>query len=150
MPPSKKKRGKAAGQQAPALGQLVKAAYEGDAAAVTRLLGAGGDPNESATVRNYSEVARLLHEGGADPSLDNRNGVSPLIVAAGCGQLEVARLLLDAGADPSLADGNGVTPLMVAARQGQLELLRLLLGRGAAVDVGLGRIVALYYCPSTL
>ena len=110
MPPSKKKRGKAAGQQAPALRHLVKAAHEGDAAAVTRLLAAGADPN--ALVAGRSVVSREEVQTTA------------LCEAAEYGRLEAARLLLDGGADPSLAGGDGFTPLMVAARQGQLEAVR--------------------------
>jgi ankyrin repeat protein len=122
MPPSKKKRGKAAGQQAPALGHLVKAAAEGDAVEVTRLLAAGADPNALVRGRNASgEVVQF----------------TALCQAAALGRLEaveVARLLLEGGADPSLASSIGVTPLIQAAGNGQLEVLRLLLERGAAVD----------------
>jgi hypothetical protein len=46
MPPSKKKRGQAAGRR-PAGVQLLDAAAEGDAAGVMRLLAAGADPNVS-------------------------------------------------------------------------------------------------------
>jgi ankyrin repeat protein len=99
--------------------RLLEAIKEGDAAAVTRLLAAGADPNASAGVQSPS--------GEVVPT-------TALIVAVVCGMLEGARLLLDGGADPSLAGRDGNTPLMVAAANGQLELLRVLLGRGAAVD----------------
>ena len=101
---------------------LLKAAAEGDAAAVARMLAAGADPNALVAVRAAS--GEPLHN-------------TALCAAATFGRLEVARLLLDAGADPSLADGadggsEGITPLMAAAGGGQLEVLRLLLGLGAA------------------
>jgi ankyrin repeat protein len=118
MPPSKKKRGKAAGHQ-PANVQLIKAADEGDTAAVARLLAAGADPNALAS--------------GRDPS-GKAFQTTALIEAAGEGRPETVRLLLDAGADPSLANGEGFAPLMGAALRGQLEVLRLLLARGAAAD----------------
>jgi ankyrin repeat protein len=139
--------------------QLGTAATAGDGAAVVRLLAAGADPNASVPVRMQSgeavhstalcaaaargrlEAARLLLDGGADPSLaagdgSLEHGVTPLMAAALHGQLEAARLLLERGADPSLTSSNGLTPLMVAATNGQLEMLRLLLalGRGAVVD----------------
>jgi ankyrin repeat protein len=44
------------------------------------------------------EAARLLREGGADPSRASCIGVTPLMAAAGGGQLEVLRLLLARGA----------------------------------------------------
>jgi ankyrin repeat protein len=134
--------------------QLVTAAAEGDGAAVARLLAAGADPNALVPARMPSgkallgtalcmaaahgrlEVARLLLDGGADPSLVKSDGATPLMAAALNGRLEVARLLLERGADPSLTSSNGLTPLVVAATNGQQEMLRLLLtlGRGAAVD----------------
>jgi ankyrin repeat protein len=99
--------------------ELLRAAHEGDGAAVSRLLAAGADPNASVSGRNSSgEVAHS----------------TALCKAAAHGPPKTARLLLDGGADPSRANDNGVTPLMLAADNGQLEVLRLLLARGAAVD----------------
>ena len=131
----------------------MEAAGEGDGAAVTRLLAAGADPNVSVARRKVSgevihttaliaaaqhgraEAARLLLDGGADPSHANSDGDTPLLKAAMNGHLEVVQLLLEGGVDPSRAGSgtsDGVTPLM------------------AAVILGLGRIVALYHHPSTL
>jgi hypothetical protein len=63
MPPSKKKRGKAARRQPTAeeLGQqvILRAATDGDGAAVARLLAAGADPNASVAARTPA----LLAEG---------------------------------------------------------------------------------------
>jgi ankyrin repeat protein len=98
---------------------LLKAAKEGDGAAVSRLLAAGADPNASVT--------------GQTPSGDAYQ-TTALIRAAGAGRLEAVRVLLDGGADPDRAASDGSTPLMVAAGDGHLEVLRLLLARGAAVD----------------
>jgi hypothetical protein len=99
---------------------LVKAAYAGDAAAVARLLAAGADPHASVGVPNPAglgsgqvlrttplcvaagsgrlEAARVLLEGGADPSLAGGDGFTPLMLAAGRGHPEVLRLLLGCGA----------------------------------------------------
>jgi ankyrin repeat protein len=100
--------------------ELTLAAVEGDAAAVARLLAAGGDPNASASLRLPSGVVIQT---------------TALCMTAANGRLEVARLLLDAGADPSLAGSDAATPLIAAAARGHLGVLRLLLARGAAVDV---------------
>jgi ankyrin repeat protein len=97
--------------------QLWDAAKGGDLAAVLRLLAAGADPNASvavgtgpgsrviqatalvvAAVAGRLEAARLLLEGGADPSLADGDGGTPLIAAADEGHLEVLRLLLARGA----------------------------------------------------
>jgi ankyrin repeat protein len=119
MPPSKKKRGKAAGQQ-PSSGQLLATAAEGgDGAAVARLLAAGADPNTSAPARTPSGQVFQT---------------TALCMTAGHGRLEAARVLLDGGADLNNATSDGFTALMTAAACGHLEVLRLLLGRGAALD----------------
>jgi hypothetical protein len=46
----------------------------------------------------FSQAARVLLDGGADPNLADSDGVSPLIWAALTGQLDVLRLLLERGA----------------------------------------------------
>jgi ankyrin repeat protein len=96
--------------------QLLDAAGEGDVAAVARLLTAGAVPNASVAARVPSgeviqftalcaaarcgrlEAVRLLLESGANPSLADGNGETPLMVAAANEQLEVLRLLLARGA----------------------------------------------------
>ena len=93
----------------------------------------------AATEGDGAGVARLL-AAGADPdapaTAQSPDGAvfqtTPLCEAAANGRLEAARLLLEGGADPGRMAGNGGTPLM------------------AAVEIGLGRIVALYYRSSTL
>ncbi len=68
--------------------------------------------------------------------------VSPLIAAAGKGDLAEVERRLDAGADPNHVDASrGLSSdvqrsaLGEAARSGSLEVARLLLGRGARVDL---------------
>jgi ankyrin repeat protein len=129
MPPSKKKRGQAARGQPAVSGRLLDAAREGNTAEVVRLLAAGADPNTYRNVagRNpseegvpvtalvvaamlgYLEMARLLLDGGADPSLAAGSGFTPLIAATGKGHLEVLRLLLARGA-PLDAVRDNTTP----------------------------------------
>jgi ankyrin repeat protein len=95
--------------------QLVVAAQAGDRAVVARLLAAGADPDAFVAVETRSgeafhtsalcaaagdgrlEVARLLLDAGADPSLADSTGTTPLMNAAGDGHLEVLRLLLARG-----------------------------------------------------
>src|SRR5262249_12062671 len=61
----------------------------------------------------------------------NRNGVTPLALAAVNGSASMVELLLNAGADPNAASGEGESALMTAARTGRPEPIRLLLARGA-------------------
>jgi hypothetical protein len=92
------------------------AAGEGKTAGVARLLAAGADPDASVTGRGPSgeavqttalseaagngrlEAARLLLDGGADPSLVGGDGTTPLMQAAGYGHPDLLRLLLARGA----------------------------------------------------
>jgi len=74
-------------------------------------------------------VARLLLDAGADASVPNGNGDTPLYLASEGGHEAVARLLLDAGADASVADGDGRTPLHRASEGGHKAVARLLRNR---------------------
>jgi ankyrin repeat protein len=96
--------------------QLWDAAEQGDAPAVARLLAAGADPNASVAEREPSgqvvqvtvlgeaalygrlEVARLLLDAGADLDRADGDGFTPLMTAAGAGQVQALQLLLARGA----------------------------------------------------
>ena len=119
MPPSKKKRGQAAGRQPAGGRQLLNATQEGDTAGVARLLAAGADD----AIDPNASVPALLPSGKMIQT-------TLLCAAAGSGRLEVARLLLEGGADPSRA-GDGITPLMAAAQKGNVDMVRFLLASGA-------------------
>ena len=69
--------------------------------------------------RGRSRDARLLLGAGADATLANRYGITPLFLACATGNEAMIRLLLDAGADPSSTDPTGETALMAAVRLGQ-------------------------------
>jgi ankyrin repeat protein len=133
--------------------KLAMAATEGDGVAVARLLVAGADPNASATARTASgefipttalceaagygrlEAARLLLDGGADPSRASSHGATPLLAAAVAGQPEVLRLLLVWGAAVDAAHpASGFTAFHAACRNNQAECVEVLARAGC--DVG--------------
>jgi uncharacterized protein len=72
------------------------------------------------------EISRLLLEAGADPDIDDANGITPLISAilnksivsvnrtGTSDHLKIAELLVDAGADVNAQDWYGQTPLWAA------------------------------------
>ena len=113
---------------APAVAQtadtrLADAAMKRDIAAVKALVaqrvdvnapGKDGTPALHWMVRvDDVETARLLIGAGANVTLANRYGVTPLFLACANGNARMIRLLVDAGADVNAPDQAGETPLMV-------------------------------------
>jgi ankyrin repeat protein len=68
-----------------------------------------------------------------DVQLD-RDGRSPLHIAAARGDRDEVVRLLDEGHSPNLGDKLGFTPLHLAAQESHLEVARSLLDNGAEVD----------------
>ena len=93
-------------------------------------------------------LLRLLVELGADPSIPNAEGTTPLIAATGVGArspgedpgteeetLEAVELLLELGADVNAVDEHGETPMHGAAYKNLPKVVRLLAERGADIAV---------------
>jgi len=106
---------------------LIRAAREGDAAAVRAIVAHGADPNAAYGALNWTPLMHAIHanrlatvtallDAGADV---NRTGdyeteprtkqlnVTPLMMAAGYGYTPIVRTLLRRGADPGRVDGDG-------------------------------------------
>ena len=80
---------------------------------------------------DLGEVQALI-ENKADVNAANRDGTTPLFMAAQGGHREIIALLLDHGADAKQARKNdSVSPLYIAAQQGHREIVALLLDHGA-------------------
>jgi ankyrin repeat protein len=93
---------------------------------------------------------RLLLAKGADPKLVTRNGINPLMAAAGLGSkeedgtgryktepeaIQAIGLLLEAGMDINAADNRGQTALHAAAQKGYDQVIEFLASRGAQLDI---------------
>ena len=87
----------------------------------------------SAKAGRTERVASLLTQGAAVNSRD-RNGDSPLNMAASKGNEALADILLGAGAAVDLANLSGVTPLMGAAFSGKAGMVRKLIAAGAKIE----------------
>jgi len=81
------------------------------------------------------KVVSTLVEAGADVSLCNADGWTPLKIAAANGRADIVSALLKAGADVSKANQkDGWTPLHSACKQGSESVVQLLLEAGADVE----------------
>jgi ankyrin repeat protein len=128
--------------------QLTKAAYQGDGAAVSQLLAeVGADPNTSvgwvalcaAAQKGRLEAAGLLLDAGADPSLADGDGYTPLMWAAQKGHLEVLWLLLARGAAvDAVRAANGWTAFHYACLFNHADCAETLVRAG--YDVGIKSI----------
>ncbi|MEW6110274.1 MAG: ankyrin repeat domain-containing protein [Nitrospirota bacterium] len=82
---------------------------------------------------DIENVGTLLDQG-ADVNAKNKEGETPLMVAALERRLEMVKFLLDRGADINLKDNVGATALIYSAMEGSVEIMKLLLDRGADPD----------------
>ena len=88
-----------------------------------------GDTPLGATVTfGFTNIAKYLCQlPSVDVNAVDRNGASPLCVAAWEGQIEIVKALCAVkGVDPNKVDGWGKTPLMIAAGLNHLEILQVL------------------------
>jgi ankyrin repeat protein len=80
-------------------------------------------------------LVQLLVDYGADVDEQSGDrGTSPLMEAAGTGQVSTTRLLLEAGADPDMVSHYGQTATILAASEGHAETVKLLLEWNARTD----------------
>jgi ankyrin repeat protein len=127
---------------------LFQAIYQGDAAAVRKLLAddpkLANTPNEhghlplQAALRGRNlELAKILLDAGADIHARERDTGTPLHFAAANGPKQAVELLLARGARvDSHTVHDDFTPLHWAASHGQREIVALLLAKGADVNGG--------------
>lgn len=117
------------------------AAKNGNAALVGLLLRAGANPDRksddgdapahAAALMGHPAVIERLARARPDWRLFNREGLTPLAVAAANGQYGAAAALAAAGAPLERGDRKFHTPLWWAFSAGDLEMARLLLKLGA-------------------
>ena len=86
------------------------------------------------------EMAMLLLQAGADPSVQNDRGMTALHLAARKNHIGVVKLLILAGASIDVKNVDGLTPLALATTCGYLEIATVFLNNGADLNqTGLDR-----------
>ena len=129
---------------APPQAPLIEAVKIGDRQAASRLLNAGGNPNDAlpdgttalhwAAYHDDRDTVDLLLQAGAAVGAANRYGATPLALAATSGYGAIVERLLEAGADPNTSLPGGETVLMSSARAGSVKAVEALVARGADVN----------------
>ncbi len=114
------------------------------------LLGTGTTPLMRAARNGDYAAVKLLLAADADPSLRQPKGTNALMMAAGLGRglgvfakdvglesdlFKAAQLLVDRGVDVNLANDDGITALHLAAQAGLDSVVTLLAQHGARLDV---------------
>ena len=84
---------------------------------------------------NFSTVAEILLDAGADARKIDRNGRDPVLLAMQLNQANLARLLLIHGASVDAQDIKGRSLLMLAITQRDEEMAEWLIDQGANLDL---------------
>ena len=119
---------------------FLKAVRERDGATAERILATPG--STALNIRDPSTGESALHilvrgrdaawlgymlGRGARPDAGDREGNTPLVLAAQLGWAEGAQILLDRRANPNLGNSRGETPLIFAVQRRDMPMVRLLL-----------------------
>ena len=114
------------------------AAYFGHVEAVEYLIKAGAEinsasknslevtPLQSAVAGCHYEIVDLLLAAGANPNIQDKNGYTPLHVAAQCGDARVAHALIFGGANLEVTSKDGTQALDTALASGHNEIADLI------------------------
>lgn len=88
-----------------------------------------------ASAKGMKKVCALILDKGIGVDDIDKDGQTPLFVAAQNCHREVCELLLDRGATTNKANNQGWTPLRIAIKHGHKDVCEMLLERGAAKEL---------------
>jgi ankyrin repeat protein len=98
---------------------------------------------EAIKAGNQASVQQMI-QAGADLKQQDKQGWTPLNLAAGSGHLEIVELLLEHGADPLAVGRDLRTPQLIALAAGHAEVVKRL--REAEAKAGAGQSSDRKYC----
>jgi ankyrin repeat protein len=84
----------------------------------------------------HEELTRFLLDKGADPNLNAKDGMDPLLAAVQMGHQDIVVMLMDAGANVNTRS-DGMNAVMVAREKGHLVIAQILIERGAKEELKL-------------
>lgn len=87
-----------------------------------------------ATERGETSIVRLLLSAGVSPNTRDKEGWTPLMLAARDNRQDILQTLLDSGAQPDVRNHQGSTALMMAAMHDHAAVVAVLIKDGASVD----------------
>lgn len=85
-------------------------------------------------VKANAQLLEILLDAGAAVNKASSNGVTPLYMATGNGDVEVLKLLLRRGANIHKSRWDGVSPIIMAASKGHIAALKVLLEHGGVAS----------------
>eukprot|EP01038_Epipyxis_sp_PR26KG_P007568 gene7568-10310_t len=94
----------------------------------------GGTPLYWAVTIGSLKILNLLLINGANPNIEDMDGLTPLFVACNNGLVDIARQLILHGANPNKSNKWGATPLLCASWNGSKQIITMLLANGADVN----------------
>ncbi|MFH0822125.1 MAG: ankyrin repeat domain-containing protein, partial [Pseudomonadota bacterium] len=80
-----------------------------------------------------NDLVGVLVERGAQVNVRDREGKTPLIVAAGAGNLDTVEILLERGGEVNARTDYGWTAIMEAYFEGHPDVVAWLKGKGASL-----------------
>lgn len=93
----------------------------------------------AAILKYHDKIALQLIKKGIELNLqtqiNDKEGMTALMMSCADGHIEIAKLLIDYGAKVNLTDNEGAAALMYASERGYIDIVKLLVDNGAEINL---------------